>query len=107
MSGHGARCGCHFALGCRVWERRKSQGWIYRIWGGTSPNYVVLGGCVARILIAEDSESDGGEAVKKAAAELGYRIGAAKVLDKMDKMDKMDMRDELIPSILELGSNAV
>jgi len=34
-------------------------------------------------------------------AELAYRIGAAKVLDKMDMMD------ELIPSILELGSNAV
>lgn len=34
-------------------------------------------------------------------AELAYRIGAAKVLDKMDMMD------ELIPSILELGSNVV
>jgi len=34
-------------------------------------------------------------------AELAYRIGAAKVLDKMDMMD------ELIPTILELGSNAV
>jgi len=34
-------------------------------------------------------------------AELAYRIGAAKVLDKMDMMD------ELIPTILEFGSNAV
>ena len=34
-------------------------------------------------------------------AELAYRIGAAKVLDKRDMMDA------LIPSILELGSNAV
>ena len=34
-------------------------------------------------------------------AELAYRIGAAKVLDKMDMMD------QLIPSILELGSNVM